>query len=239
MSIFERVADIFQAKTHKLLNSLENPNDTLDLSYEKMITGLQETKRHLADVIAQQQSLKRQLGNVAIEIKGAEDDARTAVKAERDDLARAALVHKQDALHKQETLQQAFDAITPQVDKLVSYQQRLAARLEQFRTQKEVLKTTYTAAQAQVKVTESLTGIGHQMGGVGDAMRRAEDKVHTMRDKADAMDGMIESGVLSDPLDSRSGTQRELAAIRATSAVDDELAQLKAETTKAIAPPKP
>ena len=45
MSIFGRVADLFQAKTHKLLSALEDPNETLDLSYEKMITGLQDTKR--------------------------------------------------------------------------------------------------------------------------------------------------------------------------------------------------
>ena len=43
MSILGRVADLFQAKTNKLLNALEDPNDTLDLSYEKMLTGLQET----------------------------------------------------------------------------------------------------------------------------------------------------------------------------------------------------
>ena len=51
MSIFGRVADLFQAKTHKLLSDLEDPNETLDLSYEKMIVGLQDTKRHLADVV--------------------------------------------------------------------------------------------------------------------------------------------------------------------------------------------
>jgi len=100
------------------------------------------------------------------------------------------------------------------------------------------MKTTYTAAQAQVKVTQSLTGIGDSMTGVGDAMRRAEDKVLAMRDKADAMDGLIESGVLKDPLDSHTHVEHELAALRITSAVDDELRQLKAESIKAIAPPK-
>ena len=237
MSIFGRVADIFQAKTHTLLNALEDPNETLDLSYEKMITGLQETKRHLADVVAQQQSLHRQIGNVDKEVAGAEADAKAAVGAGRDDLARAALVHKQDAPHKREVLDTALAAITPQVDKLIGYQQKLATRIEQFRTEKETMKASYTAAQAQVKVTQSLTGIGTSMSGVGDAMRRAEDKVHGMRDKADAMDGLIQTGVLVDPLDQRSPDQRELAAIRATNAVDDELARLKADSTKAIAPP--
>ena len=68
MSILGRIADLFQAKTNKLLNVLEDPNDTLDLSYEKMLTGLQETKGHLADVVAQQISLERQIGNTDKEI---------------------------------------------------------------------------------------------------------------------------------------------------------------------------
>lgn len=236
MSIFGRVADLFQAKTHKLLSALEDPNETLDLSYEKMIAGLQETKRHLADVVAQQHSLERQIGTVDKEIAQTVDDARVAVANGRDDLARAALVHKQDAQHKREVLDHALAAIVPQVDKLVGYERKLAARIEQFRTEKEVMKTTYTAAQAQVKVTQSLTGIGNSMTGVGDAMRRAEDKVLGMRDKADAMDGLIQSGILEDPLDKRTGAQRELAVLKATNAVEDELAQLKAETQKALPP---
>ena len=236
MSIFGRIADLFQAKTHTLLSSLEDPNETLDLSYEKMITGLQDTKRHLADVVAQQQSLHRQIGKADAEIAETEDDARTAVGAGRDDLARAALVHKQDALAKRRTLDEALTTITPQVQKLVEYERRLADRIEQFRTQKEVMKTTYTAAQAQVRVTESLTGLGGHLGQTADAMRRANEKVEGMRDKADAMSLMLEAGVLTDQFDDRSASKRELDVLKAAGAVDDELAQLKASTTKAIPP---
>src|SRR5579875_1566917 len=125
MSILGRVADLFQAKTNKLLNSLEDPNDALDLSYEKMLTGLQETKRHLADVVAQQKSLERQIDTADKEMQGAEADARLAVQASRDDLARAALVHRQQVLDRRATLQQALEAIRPQVEKLADYQRRL------------------------------------------------------------------------------------------------------------------
>ncbi|MGH6972296.1 MAG: PspA/IM30 family protein, partial [Caulobacteraceae bacterium] len=109
MSILGRVADLFQAKTNKLLNTLEDPNETLDLSYEKMLTGLQETKRHLADVVAQQKSLERQIASGDAEVAGAEADARLAVQASRDDLARAALVHRQRAVDNRATLQTALD----------------------------------------------------------------------------------------------------------------------------------
>ena len=238
MSLFGRIADLFQAKTHKLLTSLEDPNETLDLSYEKMLTGLQDTKRHLADVVAQQQSLHRQIEKVDREVGEAENDAALAVRQDRDDLARAALVHKQDALLKRKTLEEALAAITPQVAKLVDYERKLATRIEGFRTQKEVMKTTYTAAQAQVKVTESLTGLGKSLSGTGDAMRRATERVEGMRDKADAMDRMLQAGVLHDGFDDRSGPQREIAAIRAAEAVDDELAALKAVNRKAIEPPR-
>jgi len=232
MSIFGRVADIFQTKTHKLLTALEDPNETLDLSYEKMITGLQETKRHLADVVAQQTSLERQIASVGKEIDGAESDARMAMQSDREDLARAALVHKQDALHKREVLEHARDAIVPQVTKLVEYERRLADRIEQFRTQKEVMKASYTAAQAQVKVTETMTGIGTNLGDVGGALRRAGERVDGMRDKADALEGLVRSGVLEDPLDTRSGSQKDLAALRATNAVDAEMARLRGEVKK-------
>jgi len=237
MSILGRVADLFQAKTNKLLNALEDPNDTLDLSYEKMLTGLQETKRHLADVVAQQKSLERQIKSADTEVDGAEADARLAVQAGRDDLARAALVHRQRAVDNRAVLQQAWDAIKPQVDKLATYQQQLEDRIERFRTQKDTMKASYAAAQAQVKVTQSITGVGNRLGGVGDALQRAEDKMVGMRDKADAMDSLMEQGLLNDPLDKRSRTDKELADLRDAHMVDAQLDQLKAEIAGALPVP--
>ena len=229
MSILGRVAELFQAKTNKLLNALEDPNETLDLSYEKMLTGLQETKRHLADVVAQQKSLERQIGAAQAEAEGAEADARLAVKAERDDLARAALVHRQRVLDNRATLQAALDAILPQAAKLADYQRQLEDRIERFRTQKDTMKASYAAAQAQVKVTESLTGVGKKLGGVGASLQRAEDKMLGMRDRADAMDSLVQQGLLSDPTDKRSAAERELASLRDAHILDQQLEQLKAD----------
>jgi len=236
MSILGRVADLFQAKTNKLLNALEDPNDTLDLSYEKMLTGLQDTKRHLADVVAQQKSLERQITSSDTEIAGAEADARLAVQAGRDDLARAALVHRQRAVDNRQVLQNAWDSIKPQVDKLAAYQQQLEDRIERFRTQKDTMKASYAAAQAQVQVTKSITGVGDRLGGVGDALQRAEDKMLGMRDKADAMGSLMDQGLLNDPLDKRSRTDKELADLRDAHMVDAQLEQLKAEISGGALP---
>jgi phage shock protein A len=233
MSILGRVADLLQAKTQKLLDRLEDPNDTLDLSYEKMISGLQETKQHLAEVVTEQKVLERQIQSAQQEADQAQENARLALQSSREDLARAALSQRQAALEKADTLGKARANIAAQADKLLGYQRTLEDRIEQFRTQKEVMKSSYAAAQAQVKVTESITGVGDHLSHVGDAMRRAEDKVSGMQAKADAMSDLMQAGVLKDPLDHRSSVERELQNLRSNSSVDAELEKLKAELGKA------
>jgi phage shock protein A len=229
MNVFARVADILQAKTHKLLDRLEDPNETLDLSYEKMLSQLQETKRHLADVVAQQKSLERQIEAAGQEAGKAENDARVALAAGREDLAKAALSHKHGALEKAEALKQAHAQIEPQAAKLIEYEKTLEGRIEDFRTRKEVMKASYTAAASQVKVSQSMAGIGSGFGNVGDTLRRADDKVAGMRAKAEAMESLLDAGVLSDPLDTKTRSEKDLDTLRIGSAIDADLARLKAE----------
>jgi len=184
MGILRRIADLFQTKTHRLLNMLEDPGESLDLSYEKMVAGLQQTKRHIADVTTERTALERQISAAEAEVAQAERDARTALRAAREDLARGALRHKQAALQKIEGLRQAHTALVPQIDRLIAYQRTLQERIERFRTEKEVMKGSYAAAQAQVKVTESMTGIGSSLDGVGETLRRAKERVELTQDRA-------------------------------------------------------
>ncbi|MCK9189619.1 PspA/IM30 family protein [Acidithiobacillus sp.] len=229
MSIFKHAANILEAKVNKLLSRAEDPAETLDLSYEKMLTSLQEAKRHLADVVTERVSLENQIAQAQKLAARAEDDARMALNANREDLARSALTEKQAEAQKITALQQAHDTVAAQAQKLMDYEHALQERIEQFRTQKEVMKSQMAAAQAQVKVTESLTGLGHGLDGAGDALRRVQDRTAHEQAKAQALDGLLESGIMNDPLDHRTQTEREMDKLRATSGVDDDLTRLKAE----------
>lgn len=229
MSIFKHAANILEAKVNKLLSRAEDPAETLDLSYEKMLTSLQEAKRHLADVITERVSLENQIAQAQKLAARAEEDARMALNANREDLARSALTEKQAEAQKITALQEAHDTVAAQARKLMDYEHALQERIEQFRTQKEVMKSQMAAAQAQVKVTESLTGLGHGLDDAGDALRRVQDRTAHEQAKAQAMDGLLESGIINDPLDHRTQTEREMDKFRATSGVDDDLTRLKAE----------
>ena len=73
-----------------------------------------------------------------------------------------------------------------------------SAKVEAFRTRKETIKATYTAAEAQTKIDEAMSGIGEEMGDVGMAIQRAEDKTAQMQARAGAIDELIASGALDD-----------------------------------------
>jgi len=231
MSLFKRATEIIEAKFNKLMNAAEDPNESLELSYEKMLSGLQETRRHLADVVTEQKILEQQMETTKADIARYESDAKLALESNREDLARSALGQKQAAAVKMASLTEARDNIATQVQKLIDYEHKFQSRIDAFRTQKEVLKSEYGSAQAQVKVNESLSGLNNKLGGVGESVRRAKDKTAQMQARAQAIDGLAESGVL-DEGDDRSQAERELAKLRSGSAVDAELERLKAQIKK-------
>ena len=61
---------------------------------------------------------------------------------------------------------------------------RCSAKVEAFRSQKEVIKAQYSAAEAQVRIGEAATGIGEQMADIGLAIQRAKDKTEQMQARA-------------------------------------------------------
>lgn len=232
MSILKHAAEILEGKVNHFLDNAEDPGETLDLSYEKMIANLQDTKRHLADVVTERVSLENQMAQAQKAADKADAGARMALGANREDLARAELAQKQSELQKIASLQEAHDTVAAQAQKLTDYESKLQEHIEQFRTQKEVTKSEMAAARAEVEVSASLTGVGQGMDDAGEAMRHAQERTQQMESKAAAMDGLMESGALNDPLDGRSQVEKELDKMRATGGVEDELAQLKAEMAK-------
>ena len=113
----------------------------------------------------------------------------------------------------------------------MNMERTISARVETFRTQKEMVKAQYNAAQAQVKINEQVTGISEEMSEMNLAMQRAQDKVLTMQARANAMDALIEQGTLGDQglLGAGSGDplERELRQISAEQNVEDQLEAMK------------
>jgi len=229
MGLFKRAASIVESQVNKFLDRIEDPNATLDLSYEKMLDALQQVKRHLADVVTEQMSLQMQVTNAEKEIAQRDDEARAALTMNREDLAAAALERKHQAAERMAQLQGAHDRIREQAERLKDAERKYQERLSQFKTQKEVTKATYQAAKAEVRLGESVSGISRELGNVGDTLQRANDKADQMTARAAAMQSLSDEGILQDPLDHRDKVSRELANITRDVAVQAELERLKKE----------
>jgi phage shock protein A len=227
--LMSRASTVVKAKFSKMLDKAENPAETLDYSYEKQLELLQNVKRGIADVVTAKKRLELQETQLQQSVVKLDTQARQALAAGREDLARQALERKSGLQQQLQSLDQQSQQLEQQQEKLVASEKQLSAKVEAFRTQKETIKAQYSAAEAQVRIGEAATGIGEQMADTGLAIQRAKDKTEQMQARASAIDELTTSGALEDFTSDQTELDRELGQIASQSQVDDELAKMKAE----------
>ncbi len=231
MGFFSRLATFFRIKANAALDKAEDPGQVLDYSYSKQLEQLQNLKRSIADVVTNEKRLEMQQAQIQQQIGRLDQQAMQALQANREDLARLALQRKEGLITQINSFEQQIAQLREQEERLLAMERTISARVEAFRTQKEMVKAQYGAAQAQVKINEAVTGISQEMSEMNLAMQRAQDKVLSMQARANAMDALIESGTLSDqnllgpgsndPLD------RELRQIASQQNVEAQLQAMK------------
>src|SRR3954462_10167426 len=227
--LMARLSLIFKAKFSKALDRAENPNETLDYSYEEQLRQLQNVKRGIADVTTAKKRLELQYTGMQQQVAKLDGQARSAMQAGREDLAREALTRKAAVEAQVDGIMQQGQQLEAQQQKLIEGERTLQAKVEAFRTQKEVIKAQYSAAEAQVQIGEAATGIGEQVADVGLAIQRAKDKTEQMQARANAIDELTTTGALEDHTSGGDDIDRQLAALAQSGQVDDELSKLKAE----------
>jgi phage shock protein A len=227
--LMSRASMVVKAKLSKLLDRAENPAETLDYSYERQLELLQNVKRGIADVVTAKKRLQLQETQLQQSVVKLDSQAREAVAAGREDLARQALERKSGLQQQLQGLDQQAKQLAEQQEKLVASEKALSAKVEAFRTQKETIKAQYSAAEAQVRIGEAATGIGEQMADTGLAIQRAKDKTEQMQARAAAIDELTTSGALEDFTSDQTQLDRELGAIASQAQVDRELEKMKSE----------
>jgi phage shock protein A len=229
MGLMSRASAIIRAKISALLNRAENPQETLDYSYERQLESLQNVKRGVADVVTAKKRLQLQTQQLEQNVVKLDTQARQAVAAGREDLARQALERKSGFQQQLQDLDTQVKQLEDQQEKLVANEKQLETRIEQFRSQKEVMKAQYSAAEAQVRIGEAATGIGREMEDTGLAIQRAKDKTEQMQARASALDELVSTGQLEELGSDKTQLDRELTQLASQQQVDSELAKLKAE----------
>ena len=215
MGLWQRFSMIFKSKASKALDRAEDPRQTLDYSYERQLEMLTKVRRGVADVATSRKRVEMQITQLESQSSKLTGQAQKAIEVGREDLAREALTRKSGLNGQLTDLKEQHAQLQGEEEKLTRASQQLQAKVDAFRTRKETIKATYTAAEAQTKINEAFSGISTEMGDVGQAIQRAEDKTAQMQARAGAIEELLASGALDTPATLGGGDDisRELEAM--------------------------
>jgi len=231
MSFISRLKAIFRAKANQALDELEDPRAGLDYS----LTRLRASLRQISDSLVETAAARRRLETQRIQLEKAiakyEGQARDALAADREDLARRALERKAAGRERLDGLNANIATLEAQVESLKTSQATLRHKIELFQGKKEELKALYDSSRAQLQVKEAVSGISRDLADVGHAIERAETRIQAMQARVEAIDELVAVGALEDALEPGDDIDRELARISRQTAVEQDLARLKAEAS--------
>lgn len=229
MGLVSRFTTVVKSKMNRLLDRAENPQETLDYAYERQLDSLRQVKQGLVEVTTAKRRLEYQAQKVKDDIPKVEEQARQAMALGREDLARVSLQRKQAAILELAGLEKQISGMESEQDRLSQAEKRLSAKVSAFRTQKELIKAQFTAAEASVRIGEALTGLSEEMADVGSAIERAQNKTEEMRARSAAIDELAEVGLLDDFTQLDDPVGRELAQLSSEQNVEQELQMLRRE----------
>src|ERR687889_2257902 len=125
-----RFSTVFKAKINKLLDRAEDPGETLEYSYQKQMELLQQVKKGIADVVTAKKRLQLQSQKLEQSVVKLDTQARQAVSAGREDLARMALERKTVAQTELQSLDQQVTELEKRQEALTTNEQKLRQKIE-------------------------------------------------------------------------------------------------------------
>jgi DNA-binding XRE family transcriptional regulator len=138
----------------------DDPREALDFSYQRQLEALQTVRRGVADVATSRKRVELQVGQleeVAAKLAG---QRREALDSGDRDLAREARAGEARVQEQLSDLRGRVSVMKNEEEELTAASQRLQARVDAFRTRKEMLKARYTAEEASRSVREAFAALG-------------------------------------------------------------------------------
>ncbi|WP_458720356.1 PspA/IM30 family protein [Candidatus Nitrosocosmicus sp. R] len=230
--LIERFSTIFKAKASKIADDLENPQEMLNYSFEKQNELIIKLRQDIAQVVTSKKRLEMQKAKLLANVNTLEDQAKRSLISKREDLTKLALERKNALMVQVKELESQISGIEKDQAKLEDAERRLSTKIQEFKTRKEIIKAEYSAAEAQVKIKENITGLSEEFSDVGNILNRVEEKTENMKAKAQALDEMIDSGTLTDfassfPSSKDSDIESELNKVSSSQAVEEEIKKMK------------
>jgi phage shock protein A len=215
MGIFSRLSDIVNSNLNSMLDRAEDPEKIVRLIIQEMEETLVEVRSAAARSIAEKKEVARRIDQLEAADAEWSRKAELALEKGREDLAKGALVARGRAAEAAAALKRELVQIDEALAKANEDMTKLQAKLSEAKNKQKAIEIRRRTAQERIRVRTQL----HD-GRIDDALSRY---AHIER-KLDELEGKVDAYDLGRPR----GLEDEFADLEASSAVEKELAELKA-----------
>ncbi len=205
------------------VDNISDPSRTVRQILRDLDEQIKEAKNKMVDVMAEYELLRSNYEEADSKAKEWHENAKKALLANREDLAKKALEEEQKYEEKAKSYKEQIDKLEPTIKELKAKIEELEKKREELNSKAEILGARYEVAKAQEKASEIFSDIGSS-----DAYQKlnsVEEKVKKQEAKAK---------VISNISDESSGKslEDEFKELDKTKTVDEKLEELKKELQK-------
>jgi phage shock protein A len=197
MGLADRIREKIKTGAAAALAPAPDPRITHLTSHQKQRALRNQVGKAIENVTAAKQRLQAAADAVRERLPSLEDQARTELKAGRETMARLALQRRHVAAQELQTLNRQLSEVENEEVTLAMIEQRLSAQIEAFAARQEVIKARFSAAEAQVRINEAVTGVSEDFAELSATLRQAEERTESLQARATAIDRLVQEGDLA------------------------------------------
>jgi phage shock protein A len=226
MGIFSRLKTLISSNVNDMIGKAEKTEKMLNQLIIEMNEQLIESKRAVAMAIADEKKLEREKDNQFTQAQEWERKAMLAVTNGKDDLAKEALLRKQEYDRSAAEYQKQWEAQKTSVDSLKESLRELQNKIEEAQRKKNLLIARAKRAEAQQKIQNTISNVTEN--------RSAFDAFDRMAAKVDQMEAMADAAKELGDLSKEANLEKRFAELEKSDAsADIMLLELK-EKMKAL-----
>jgi len=215
MGIFSRLKTVVSSNVNDIISKAEKPEKMLNQLIIDMQEQLLESKRAVALAIADEKKLERELLNQESQAQEWEKKAMLAVRAEKDDLAKEALLRKQEYENASMEYRKQWESQKDSVGKLKDSLRELQNKIEEAQRKKNLLVARAKRAEAQQKIQNTISSVSGN--------RSAFDAFDRMAQKVDQMEAQAEAAKELEDFSTNSSLEKRFAELEKSDASADLL----------------
>lgn len=218
MGIFSRIGDIIRANINDLLDKAEDPVKMVKQMVIDMQEAVTKATAALAQAMAQEKKLQRDYEKYVALSAEWENKALLALQAGNEDLARKALVKKNEAEQQAAQYKQMYEQAAQTTATLKQQVEQLKTKLDEARMKESMLIARSQAAKAQKEIAKNISTFDHSS--IFSKFSKFEDKILKQEAEAQALTQLAEGSLSLDD---------EFKKLSSNSSVEDDLIKLKAK----------